>query len=84
MGDHRASIKINIEFHDVKDEMEFWINYNPDGECWGIDDRIIDFIRDVYLRGMRKYEKEDAKETAKEIEKEERAELKRLKKIYEK
>ena len=85
MGDHRANIKIEMEFHGIKDSCDMWINYFP-GEYDGVDDRIIEFIQDIYKKGMAKYDKEIAKYWAEqnkaEIEKEERKVLKRLKKKY--
>jgi hypothetical protein len=86
MGDHRANIKIEMEFHGIKKKCDMWINYVPGDECWGVDDRIIDFIRDVYEKGMEEYNKEMQKYVAeqyrKEIETQEKTELKRLIKKY--
>src|SRR5579862_8136084 len=59
MGEHRASIKIEMEFHGVKDTCDMWINYMGDQsfcECEGVDDRVVKFVRSVYERGMVKYE----------------------------
>lgn len=85
MGDHRASIKIEMEFHGVKEKTDMWINYFPH-DCCNMDRRVIEFFDDVYERGMAKYDKfvakERAKERGKEIEEEEKAELKRLQKKY--
>lgn len=88
MGDHRASIKIEMEFHGIKNKCDMWINYDGyNGEFDGVDDRIIEFCRDVYGRGMEKYntqrEKDYQREHKKEIEDGEKAELKRLKTKYE-
>lgn len=74
MGDHRASIKIEMEFHGIKDSCDMWINYSPDGEYPEIDDRIISFIRSVYNRGMEKYD-EETYEYREEQKKEERKKL---------
>lgn len=86
MGSHRASIKIEMEFHGVKDKIDMWINYSPDGE-YGIDNRIIEFVESVYDRGMVKYNKQMDKywkeQNKEKIEKEEKAELERLKQKYE-
>ena len=88
MGDHRCSIKIEMEFHGVKDHCDMWINYGGEtGEVEGVDDRVIKFIRSVYNRGMEKYndEMDDYYEEQhkEETEKKEKAELERLKKKYE-
>ena len=85
MGDHRASIKIEMEFHGIEDECEMYISYFP-GE-YGIDVRIVEFIENVYERGMLKYNKEAEeywwKENKEKIEEKEKVELKRLKEKYE-
>lgn len=60
MGDHRASIKINAELHGVKKSCDMWINYTP-GVCDGVDDRIVEFFRVLYKRGMAKYEEINTK-----------------------
>ena len=83
MGDHRASIKIEMEFHGVKDKCDMWINYSPDTSAYpGVDYRIVDFITSVYDRGMAKYDAHCAKlereSHAQDIERSERAELERL------
>lgn len=84
MGDHRADIKIEMEFHGVKDSCDMYINYFPEND--GVDQRIIDFISGVYWRGMAKYDEETAKryerEHKKEIEENEKKELNRLKEKY--
>jgi len=86
MGDHRANIKIEMEFHGIKKKCDMWINYIPDGEYQGIDDRIIDFIRSVYEEGMQKYNEEIRRyfeeQNKKELETQEKAELMRLIKKY--
>lgn len=85
MGDHRCSIKIEMEFHGVKDELNGWYNWMP-GYVDGVDDRVIEFIRGVYERGMEVYQKQmDAyfeEQNRAEIERRERAELARLKAKY--
>ena len=87
MGNHRASIKIEMEFHEVKDNCDMWINFNGHGEVDGVDDRIIEFVRNVYERGMDKYYEEEEKweeeEQKDEVERKEKLELERLKKKYE-
>jgi hypothetical protein len=84
MGDHRARIKIEMEFHGVKDSCDMWINYWPDGEYADVDDRIIQFIRQVYAEGMDVYEGRMRNIRKREVERRERAELARLKAMYEK
>ena len=86
MGDHRAYIKIEMEFHGIKNKTEMDINYFP-GMHGNIDDRITEFIEDIYERGIEKYEEKERKweedRNKDRIEKEEKKELKRLKKKYE-
>ena len=86
MGDHRCTIYIEMECHGVKDELDGWYNWIP-GAVDGVDDRVIDFIRGVYQRGMVAYHKEIEKywqeQDQAEAEKRERAELARLKTKYE-
>jgi len=85
MGDHRANIKIEMEFHGIKEKADMWINYFPQ-DCCNMDKRIIEFFKDVYVRGMANYceemEKIDKENRKDEIERAEKAELKRLKKKY--
>ncbi|MGO9530803.1 MAG: hypothetical protein ACLP3B_06450 [Syntrophobacteraceae bacterium] len=87
MGDHRADVKIEMEFHGVKDKCDMWINYMGDSsfaECEGVDDRIVKFIRNIYEKGMTKYrqqmEEYYEKEHAEDIRKGEEREFERLKK----
>ena len=56
MGDHRASIKIEMSFHGIEDKTDMWINYWPQ-ECCNMDKRVVDFFNSVYERGMKKYTK---------------------------
>lgn len=87
MGDHRASIKIEMEFHGVKDSLDAWINYVP-LSCCDMDERVVEFFRRVYYAGMEKFEAERAaaelEKNKDEIEKSEREEYERLKTKYEK
>ena len=78
MGDHRARIKIEMEFHGIKEKCDMWINYYP-GEYDGVDDRIIEFIKNIYEKGMVKYNISVSEYWKEEKEKEERAEYERLK-----
>ena len=57
MGTHRASIKIKMEFHGVKDDCDMYINYLPT-ECCGMDERVIDFFSRIYEKGMEKYDRQ--------------------------
>ena len=86
MGDFRASIKIEFSMGDVKDKADFWINWSPDEEFGGIDRRIGKWIYDIADRGsarIRESMYEGLREQgARETEKEERAELARLKSKY--
>lgn len=85
MGSHRASIKIEMEFHGVKDKADMWINYWP-ADCCGMDKRVIEFFTKVYNEGMEKWneenEKHDKKYKAEQLELAERKELARLKDKY--
>lgn len=87
MGEHRASIKIEFEFHDVKREYYGFINYTPES-CCNMDRRIIDFFNDVYQEGLFKYfeecQKREAEEEKEKIEEHDRAEYERLKAKFEK
>lgn len=86
MGDHRASIKIEMEFHGVKDSCDLWINYSPD-EYGCMDQRVVEFFKSVYDRGIVKYQEDLNRyfrdRRRKETEASERAELARLKEKYE-
>ena len=89
MGDLRADIKIEIDFIGIKKKQEFWINYCGDylsAECYGVDNRIVEFFRDIYEKGIEKYDRilqeQYEKEHKKEIEENEKKELKRLQNKY--
>lgn len=87
MGDHRASIKIEMEFHGVKDKTDMWINWSDyNSECHGVDQRIIDWFRSVHERGMEKYEEALFESQKEQRERDERErdlkELARLKEKY--
>lgn len=70
-----------MEFHGVKEKADMWINYFPN-EVDGVDDRIIDFVRDVYNRGMLKYNEHMQKYWKKQEEAQEKETLKILKQKY--
>ena len=85
MGDHRMSIKIEAEFHGVKEDCDMYINYIPESD--GVDQGVTDFFSDVYWHGMDKYnqkkEKEYQRRNKEKIETAERKQLEALKKKYE-
>ena len=88
MGDHRASIKIEFEFHGHKEKADWWINWSPDTSCCqGVDQRIIDWIREQAEIGYRRYDEQMAKywkeEHDRATEKAEREQLETLKSKYE-
>ena len=86
MGDHRASIKIEMKFHGIEDKADMWINYSPEGD-YNMDRRVVDFFNGVYKRGMVEYNKimEEYWDNKykEDIEIAEKRELKRLKEKYE-
>lgn len=85
MGDHRISFKIEIEFHGIKDTYEANLNWLST-EVDGVDDRIVNFVRRIYERGMVVYHEEmyEARREQEKLETErrERKELERLKAKY--
>lgn len=86
MGDHRATIKLSFSIHGKTYRHCFdWINYFPTQE--GIDERIVgwfsDCWEDAYSRYQKQVDKIMAEQNKERIEKEERAELERLKEKYE-
>lgn len=81
MGEHRASIKIEMEFHGIKDHTDMWINYFPQ-ECCQMDARVVEFFDKMYRRGMEKYHANNEKYFAEQKDIEERKEFERLKKKY--
>lgn len=86
MGDHRASIKIEMTFHGVEKKCDMWINYWPKA-CCGMDARVIEFFEHAYEKGMEVYENKMADYRAEQEkasnERREREELTRLKEKYE-
>jgi len=85
MGDHRASVKIEMEFHGVREKCNMeWINYCPEDGVSAPDKRVREFFEDVYEQGMEKYNRRTEKREEKEFKEREKAELARLKKKYEK
>ena len=82
MGDHRASIKIEMEFHGIKDKADMWINYGPQ-ECCGMDKRVVEFFESVYSRGIEKFNETMAEYEKDAQERKEKEEYLRLKKKFE-
>lgn len=82
MGDHRMSIKIQAEFHGKKKSTDMWINWWPESES-GIDQRIVDFFKELEAEGMAVFDKTMEKVRKQAIEDEEKKELIRLKEKYE-
>ena len=57
MGDHRADIKIKFSMYGETETADMWINWSADsGECYEVDQRVIDFFRDAYLKMRNKYD----------------------------
>lgn len=85
MGDYRAIVKIEMDFGKTF-ITDMWINYSPDSECEGVDQRIIDWFRNAYEEGRAiidsNIHKAQRKQRAVELEKHERSELKRLQEKY--
>lgn len=82
MGDHRMSIKIEATFHGKTKKTDMWINWFPEG-CCGIDQRIINFFKELETEGMAVFDKHMEKYWKERKEQEEKDELKRLKEKYE-
>ena len=57
MGDHRASIKVEFSMYGETEKADMWINWSVNsGECYEVDQRVIDFFRDAYLKMRDKYD----------------------------
>ena len=87
MGDHRASIKCEVEMHGVKRKCDMWINWNWDGgEAYRVDDRVIEFFRNWADEAREAWDRGEYKRTEAERAAAERgvelAELARLKEKY--
>jgi hypothetical protein len=87
MGDFRADIKIKMHLIDKNYEMDSWINYWPE-DYSGVDRSVREFFEDAWEDAKGRYDRRVAKieleKNKEEIEKEEKAQLERLKKKYEK
>lgn len=86
MTDHKARIKIQFEIYGEKGTMDSWINWSPDGEIRGLDDRVARFFVDHYEKAYFAYQesnweadrvRREADERAREL-----AELERLQRKY--
>lgn len=74
MGDHRASVTIDLEFPDgIKHRQEFWINYWPDDD--GIDPRIKEFFAKAWDQWLAGYSDMIAESRRREQEALERKQL---------
>lgn len=84
MGDHRASIKCQVEMHGVEKTCDMWINWSPGFD--GVDYRVIEFFRDWAEKARQKYDEELYEHQREQREKEQKdrelLELARLKKKY--
>lgn len=87
MGDFRATIEINVDSLGKKYKMDSWINYWPDSECDGVDQRVIDFFREMWEDVKRRHDEIVYRSQRKQREQSEKehdlTELKRLKEKYE-
>jgi hypothetical protein len=81
MGDHRASIKIEMEFHGITSKTDLYINYAPNG-CCEMDERVAEFFRNAYDKGMSEHDSGMAEYWKKRDEEKEKEELARLKAKY--
>ena len=80
MGDHRATIRIQFDFHGNKFDKEWWINWSPN--CEGVDQRIADWIRQCAEEGYAKYHSQVSESLAEMAAQREREDYERLKKKY--
>ena len=76
MGDHRASVKITFEAHGITRKFDAWINWFPDSN--GVDQRVVDFFRETWEECMAVYDEQVEEYHAKERERAEQAEYRRL------
>jgi hypothetical protein len=84
MGDHRANIVIEFDFHGKKYKYDAWLNYFPNDA--GNDIRVMEFFQESYEDGMRRYEEQMAeihrKANKEQIEREEKQLYENLKKKF--
>lgn len=64
MGDHRASIKIELEMYGESEASEFSINWWPDSEYGGVDRRVAEWL----LAAVDKCREKDDAKARKELE----------------
>jgi hypothetical protein len=85
MGDHRANVKIEFEFHGKTYKMDAYINYFP--ENGSVDERVTQFFESAYEDGISRYNekiyKSQEKERKAKLEEDERSEYARLRSKYE-
>ena len=85
MSDFKVEIKLSWDGMGVKDKADMYINYF-EGECEGVDDRIIQFFRDNWRKAYSLYRQRiadvESELKAAEIEREDREEYERLKKKF--
>ena len=88
MGDHRASIKGEFSMYGETRKIDMWINWSPDSDYQGVDQRVLDFFRDAAWQMRARYESQFLeamlKEQAAELEKKERSEYERLRAKFDK
>ena len=78
MGNHRIHFKAEIEMHGVKDTCAMWLNWSPNGDYGGIDQRIAEWILGNVIKAMSAHWDAECAEE----ERKEREELARLKAKY--
>ena len=87
MGDFRADIKITMHLCGKDYHQEWWINYWPESEVHGVDQRLIDWFRDSWddakARCEHMVDESQREQREKDTEQRERAELQWLKDLYE-
>lgn len=88
MTDHKASIKIEFTIYGEMGKMDSWINWSPhDSACFPIDQRVIDFFEAHYEKARSGYDERimDSERAQRQeaTERDERAQLARLKEKYE-
>jgi hypothetical protein len=82
MGDHRASIRIHFEMHDVDAKQEWWINWSPGDSIPAVDPRITEWLAKQAQAAMDGYHGAELDRQTRETETQERAEFERLKKKF--
>jgi hypothetical protein len=55
MSDFKASIKIEFSIFGVTEKTDMYVNYFADSECYGVDQRVIDFFREAYEKAYAGY-----------------------------